>query len=115
MSTNLNTSKLAQMIKSKRGSQGLRVTAKEIGDVSASTLSRIEQGNIPDIDTYILLCGWLDVSTDYFVLNKETEGSGSNKIVAHLRADKILDPKTAEALIQMITVAYQSVNPEKRT
>ena len=117
MSANLNTEKLAQMIRSKRGSIGLRITAKEIGNVSASTLSRIEQGNLPDIETYILLCKWLNVPTDYFVVSREheEEKAPEEQIVAHLRADKILDPKTAEALIQMITVAYQTVNPSKRT
>ena len=53
------------MIKSKRGNRGLRDTAKEIG-TSSPTLSRIENGNLPDIDTYLKICTWLDVPSDYF-------------------------------------------------
>ncbi len=52
MATSIDSSKLSHMIKSKRGKQGLRTTAKDIG-ISAPTLSRIEQGNLPDIDTYV--------------------------------------------------------------
>jgi hypothetical protein len=37
------------MVKSKRASRGLRAVAHEIGNVSASTLPRIEQGSIPNV------------------------------------------------------------------
>ena len=110
----LDHEKLSTMVKSKRGKQGLRQTAKEIGNVSASTLSRIEQGNLPDMETYLRLCDWLEVSTDYFIVKKkgmETQ-SNSQKVVAHLRADKTLDPETADALVRMITLAYQQANPQ---
>lgn len=106
MANNLDTKKFSEMIKSKRGNQGLRALASEIG-VSASTLSRIEQGNLPDIDTYITLCEWLDVSTDFFVSKDPNQNVvTSSNIIAHLRADKSLRPETAEALIQMINIAY---------
>lgn len=108
MANNLDSAKLSEMIKSKRGKQGLRALSREIG-VSASTLSRIEQGNLPDIDTYITLCDWLGVSTDFFVLNQSKQNDISSvNIIAHLRADKSLRPETAEALIQMINIAYAS-------
>lgn len=66
MSTSLDTQKFSEMVKSKRGKKGLRQLASEIG-ISASTLSRVEQGNLPDIDTYLKLCEWLEVSSDYFI------------------------------------------------
>lgn len=108
MANNLDTKKFSEMIKSKRGKQGLRALANEIG-VSASTLSRIEQGNLPDIDTYITLCEWLSVSTDFFVAKDHAQNEvTSANVIAHLRADKSLRPETAEALIQMINIAYAS-------
>lgn len=108
MSSTLNAEKLAEMIKNKRGGRGLRAAATEIGGVSASTLSRIEQGSLPDIDTFIKICNWLNVPTDYFTRSEEHENASYQKeVVAHLRADKFLDPTTAESLIQMITLAYQ--------
>lgn len=102
----IDTQKLSEMIKSKRGSTGLREAAKEIGDVSPSTLSRVEQGNLPDIDTYMKICNWLEVSTDFFT--DSAEDTTERKIVAHLRADKALPTETAEALIKMIKLAYKA-------
>lgn len=103
---NIDTRKLSDMIRSKREGKGLREVAKEIGDVSPSTLSRIEQGNLPDIETYVKLCRWLEVSTEFFTENAES--SSEKKIVAHLRADKALSKETSEALIKMIKLAYQA-------
>lgn len=112
MSNNLNTQKLADMLKSKRGTLGLREVAKDIGGVSASTLSRIEQGNLPDIDTFLNICKWLDVTPDFFT--EKTPASAASTpdvIVAHLRADRTLHPDTANALIKMINLAYESTRP----
>ncbi len=102
----INTQKLSEMIKSKRGKRGLREIATEIGEVSPSTLSRIEQGNLPDIDTYFKICKWLEVSTEFFT--DSAEATTERKIVAHLRADKTLPQDTAEALIKMIKLAYKA-------
>lgn len=104
----LDTIKLAQMIKSKRGNQGLRATAEQIGDVSAPTLLRIEQGQLPDIATYFKICKWLDVPSDFFSIEDKTVSS-EDIVVAHLRADKTLPPETTSALIRMINIAYTSV------
>jgi transcriptional regulator with XRE-family HTH domain len=109
MSSQLNTIKLADMLKSKRGAKGLRAVAEEIGGVSAPTLSRIEQGNIPDVDTFIKICKWLEVPTDFFTNKSEANApSSSDVVVAHLRADKALPPDVSEALIKMINLAYES-------
>src|SRR5229473_2208143 len=98
------------MVIAKRGKRGLRETAKEIGEVSVSTLSRIEQGKIPDLGTFLRLCHWLGVSSEQFVPEASRATSTmsppaintQDTIVAHLRADRTLDPQTAEALTTMI-------------
>lgn len=109
MSDSLEISKLSQMIKSKRGAQGLRKVAEDIGDVSASTLSRIEQGNLPDIDTFLKICKWLEVSPDFFTIKNQKEDAPKQKeVVAFLRADRTLSKETATALIKMINLAYES-------
>jgi transcriptional regulator with XRE-family HTH domain len=106
----LNSTLLSEMIKSKRGNRGLREVAKEIGNLSAPTLSRIENGNLPDIDTYFKICKWLDVPTDYFTASskkgKTSSAPAKKEVIAHLRADKTLPQSTAEALIKMINLAY---------
>jgi transcriptional regulator with XRE-family HTH domain len=102
----INTSALSEMIRSKRGNQGLRETAREIGDVSVSTLSRVENGNLPDIDTYVKICNWLDVSIEFFAIKKDESTSNKQMVVANLRADKTLPQEIAEALIKMVNLAY---------
>lgn len=113
MASEIDIRELAKMIKGKRGRRGLREVAKEIGEVSASTLSRVEQGKIPDLDTFIKLCKWLEVSADYFTKDKEYKDVKENTpqvVTAHLRADRTLDPQTAEALVTMIEMAYNAVD-----
>ena len=112
MSAIIDTAKFSEMIKSKRGNIGLRQLSSEIG-ISPSTLSRIEQGNLPDIDTYMTLCKWLEVSPDFFTNNDAIDTNTKAGVIAHLRADKILPSETAEALIQMINLAYDSVQKAK--
>lgn len=110
--SSLDTQRFSDMIKSKRGSIGLRALATEIG-VSASTLSRIEQGNLPDIDTYLKLCDWLEVSPDFFTASGLNVENAKFGVIAHLRADKSLPSETAEALIRMINLAYDATTNTK--
>jgi transcriptional regulator with XRE-family HTH domain len=113
MASEIDIRELANMIRNKRGTRGLRVVAKEIGDVSASTLSRIEQGKVPDLDTFIKLCKWLGVSADHFtkdIRDEDIHESTPQIITAHLRADRTLDPQTADALVTMIEMAYNAVD-----
>jgi len=110
MATTLNSDLLAGMIKERRGEKGLRETAAEIGDISAATLSRIEQGKIPDVGTFIRVCKWLGTPTDTFIINpvKTREQSNRDRIVAHLRADRELEPSTVKMLLKMIDMAYST-------
>lgn len=112
MTHEIDVHELAAMVRQKRGNQGLRAAADDIGGVSASTLSRIEQGNLPDLDTYMKLCRWLGVSPERFMPEKsnaaETTLDTAELLSAHLRADRLLAPETAEALSQMIRLAYQA-------
>jgi transcriptional regulator with XRE-family HTH domain len=72
MSKKIDTVKLSNMIKAKRGDKGLRDVSKKIG-ISAPTLSRIEQGKVPDVETFIRLCEWLGVSADNFTKSAAIE------------------------------------------
>ena len=109
MATTLNSSLLAGMLKEKRGKRVLREISVEIGGVSPATLSRVEQGKVPDVDTFIKLCKWLETSSDTFIIDHvSTEPKSSNKdfIVAHLRAERELEPATIQMLLKMIDIAY---------
>jgi transcriptional regulator with XRE-family HTH domain len=50
--------KLGEMISTRRGAVGVRAAANEIG-ISPATLSRIENGNVPDLATFAAICRWL--------------------------------------------------------
>ena len=115
MSTTLNTELLASMLKAKRGKIGLRIVAEAINGVSVATLSRIEQGKVPDVDTFIRLCHWLDVPTDTFVARTDqreaSEIDNQQTIVAHLRADRELDGETVQMLVKLVNLAYSTRSP----
>lgn len=108
MPSTLNVDLFASAIKTKRGTKGLRETAAEIGDVSSATLSRIEQGNLPDVETFIKICKWLKVSTDTFISGKNNPSdlSEKDKIVYQLRSSQELDSETINAMIGMVNVAF---------
>lgn len=44
---------------------GVREFAKQIG-ISSATLSRIENGKVPDIETFFKLCFWMKRSSNEF-------------------------------------------------
>ena len=115
----VNTIELGRAIKRRREETGqsLRDVA-DITGVSASTLSRIENGTgKPDADNIARLTSWLDMPIDR-VMNK-TAASDVEPVIyypheatpeiveAHLRADKNLTPETANALSELFRVAYK--------
>jgi len=118
MKSELDTSKLGQMIKAKRGSKGLRAVAEEIGGITAPTLSRIERGNLPDVDSFLKICKWLQVSPEIFTNEQQASSKTSTKnhrkeIHAHLRADRNLPKEAADLLIKMVELAYESLGNKK--
>lgn len=109
MKSTLNTELFSSMLKSKRGKTNLRDTANEIGSVSSATLSRVEKGNLPDVETFITLCKWLDVSTETFIVDGQDEAlelSEKDKIVYQLRSSQELDPETINAMVTMVDIAF---------
>ena len=57
MKNALDTGKLSAMVRTKRGSDSLRAVSAELENaVSPSTLSRVENGKLPDMETFLLLC-----------------------------------------------------------
>ena len=114
MAYHLNMDVLARMVRTQRGNRGLRETAAELGNVSPSTLSRVENGKMPDMETFLLLCDWLNVPPTYFF--KDTEEPAQPKgvdpseaLAIQLRADKQLDPTTANVLAALVKAAYRDL------
>ena len=116
----VNTVELGRAIRRKREEMGLslRDVADETG-VSASTLSRIENGTgKPDADNIARLTAWLNVPMERIMGGRRLDGDEAKPVVyfpheatpdiveAHLRADRNLTPETAKALSELFRVAY---------
>jgi transcriptional regulator with XRE-family HTH domain len=97
MPQEIDAKALAEAIVRRREGKKLtvRAAAAEMESVSSSTLSRIERGNLPDLDTYMRICRWLNVDPAYFA--SEPTGKKADRrdsvlqkedIITHLRADK---------------------------
>ncbi len=115
----INTKELGRAIKRKR--EGLGLSLRDVAtetQVSASTLSRIENGTgKPDADNIARLTNWLDMPVDR-VMRKTQKSDAVEPVIyyphestpeiieAHLRADRNLTPETARALSEMFRVAY---------
>jgi transcriptional regulator with XRE-family HTH domain len=115
----VNTNELGRAIKRRREELGLSLRdVADVTQVSASTLSRIENGTgKPDADNIARLTGWLDMPIDR-VMNRQKASNvepviyypheATPEIVeAHLRADKNLSEETANALSELFRVAYK--------
>ena len=98
---------LGRKLADKRGSSGVRETAKEIG-ISHGTLSRLERGFLPDLDTFRKLCDWLDISPND-VLGFQAQAQQVPNVAVHFRKKQALAPVTAHALAQMILAAQRAL------
>lgn len=94
---------LGQLIVEKRGSMGVRAAAKEIG-ISSATLSRVENGYLPDLQNFGLICQWLGVDPNQILGFASPKDFGDDAIRAsvHFRKEKTTSPETAAALAKMI-------------
>jgi transcriptional regulator with XRE-family HTH domain len=120
----INVAELGQYIKRKRERErlSLRNVAKQT-QVSASTLSRIENGTgIPDTPTLARLARWLNIPFERIVPggnSKESpivyypQESVPDIVAAHLRADRNLTPDQARALEDMFRIAYNQLSVRK--
>jgi len=104
----LDVKRLGTMVRVKRGNRSLRDLAAELGRVSASTLSRVERGKVPDVETFLLLCDWLEVPPATFIGSGEVEQPLDTpaRIALVLRSDPKLEPTLADALATLIKRAY---------
>src|ERR1044071_1426268 len=116
----VNTSELGNAVRRRRESLGLSLRdVADLTGVSASTLSRIENGTgKPDADNIASLAGWLDMPIERVMHHGHNGSTDPNPVVyyphestpeiveAHLRADKHLSPQTAKALSELFRVAY---------
>ncbi|GHO45817.1 UDP-N-acetylglucosamine 1-carboxyvinyltransferase [Ktedonospora formicarum] len=85
MGSMLDTQQLAALLRARRGERGLRDIAQEIGNVSPATLSRIENGKMLDVETFLRVCDWLDANPQEFI--KESPQGVLNSQALHYRIE----------------------------
>jgi len=125
----INTAELGRAIRRRR--EELKLSLRDVADetnVSASTLSRIENGTgKPDADNIARLTSWLDVPLER-ILKGTRDGREEAKAIvyyphestpeivgAHLRADRNLTAETADALSELFRVAYSQFSRTNRS
>jgi transcriptional regulator with XRE-family HTH domain len=102
--------------KEARGDRGIRMVADEIG-VSAATLSRVERGLMPDLETFGKICRWLKVDPAEVLGMTDVIHKKRPAVAVHFRKDHALQPSTAQALAELILAAQRAfmVEQEERS
>lgn len=103
---------LGRRVMEKRGSQGIRAAAKEIG-LSHATLSRVERGFLPDLENYKKICKWLGVDLESAVTSQNISNA-SGVAQVHFRKEPTTSPETAHALAELILAAQRALLSEGR-
>lgn len=104
---------LGRLISRKREGRGIRTAALE-ANVSPATLSRVENGNVPDLATFAKICRWLEIDPAQF-LGVETRTSNERLAVVHFRKKKTVSPDTATSLGALILAAQGALDAHFQT
>lgn len=110
----LTVQQLGERLRKQRAERGIREVAGEIG-VSAATLSRVERGNVPDLDTFGKLCRWLRVDPgEVLGVESDRAAGASREVTAHFRAGQTTSPELAGALAELILAAQRMLENTSR-
>lgn len=102
---------LSLKLRQKRGNRGIREVANEIG-ISHATLSRIESGKQPDLETFTKICKWLEIDPNSILgfRKKQPIGQDSPVPVAHFRTQKTMSVTTASHLVELILAVQKAAS-----
>src|SRR5258708_35549423 len=96
---------LGRRLSEKQGDRGVRKTAAEIG-ISPATLSRVERGYMPDLETFGKICRWLRVDPAA-ILGIDVAAPRPSASV-HFKKNQAIHPDTARALAELILAASRA-------
>jgi transcriptional regulator with XRE-family HTH domain len=103
---------LADRIRSKRAGQGIRAAAQEVG-ISSATLSRVENGGVPDLETFGRICSWLGDDPARYLGLATAHSTTTSKVLVHFKKENAIRPETATALSEMIILAHKMLREEE--
>jgi transcriptional regulator with XRE-family HTH domain len=104
----LSIEEFGRLVAAKRGSRGVRAAALD-ANVSAATLSRVENGHMPDLKTFAALCKWIDRDPREFLGLDTKDRSESTGAVVHFKKKKTVQVETAKALGELILAAQKAL------
>jgi transcriptional regulator with XRE-family HTH domain len=104
---------LGETLRKQRGPRGVRQIAGEIG-ISTATLSRIENGHLPDLETFRRVCVWVGADPSS-VLGFQNAGSPRQESISkvHFKKKKTQSKETLRTLGEMIAAAQQALDKEE--
>ncbi|RYG86928.1 MAG: transcriptional regulator [Alphaproteobacteria bacterium] len=110
----ISIEQLGKLMLAKRGSRGVRAAAAEV-DISSATFSRVENGHMPDLETFAKICKWIDRAPGEF-LGFEASGDASapGGAQVHLRKKPTVSRETAESLGALILKAQAAAQVRNR-
>ena len=98
---------LGKLVAEKRGKVGIRTTARTIG-LSPATLSRVENGQLPDLVNFTKLCRWLELDPAE-LLGFDPEDRNRPTAAVHFRSKQTMAAETAKALQDLILAAQEDL------
>jgi len=111
----IDVDKLVAALDARRRAEGMswRKLALDAG-VSPSTLTRMQQGKSPDVNTFTALTKWLNIPAERFGL-EAAHDRGSQPAEAHpmsvvstlLRGKHKMSPRAMNALEELVNAAYR--------
>ena len=104
--------RLAERIQEKRAGKGVRDAANEVG-VSPATLSRIENGKIPDLETFGKVCRWLGEDPAIYLGLTPQAAATTPTARVHFKKGAAIRKDTAKALADMILAAQNALLKEE--
>lgn len=105
---------LGRLMLAKRGSRGVRAAAAEVG-ISSATFSRVENGHMPDLETFARICKWVDRDPNEFLGLEPASGPEPDAgALVHLRKKKTVSKETAESLGALILAVQAAARAQNR-
>jgi len=107
MAETISREDFCRMILQKRGRRGVRAAAREIG-ISFATLSRIERGRGPRVDTLKKICRWLQIDPGRYLGEADAvPAAAAAQVQLVVRKGEALAPEATQALGRLIAVAHR--------
>ncbi|MGO9316257.1 MAG: helix-turn-helix domain-containing protein [Terracidiphilus sp.] len=110
----MNIVKFSRLLQERRGEKGVREFARELG-ISPATLSRVESGKLPDLETFAKLCTALRIDPSEILevrkIHKVAIAAPSAGTAAvHYRSDAQYSIEAAQDLAALILAAQEFAN-----